>query len=429
LRLSLVPLLALVLWAACDRPSDDPVDTDAVDDTTPATGTATVYFESAPGVPGVGATVVFHAPDGSVVSVGITDAAGELSGDITEGGAVTVMNEATDLVTVFGVKPGDTVRFAGWGFPVASGVAKVRVAANPGAEEYLFAASCGAGYALDTTDPVDVSYAPECLDGLGNLDVYATASNYVGGSRAYTFALGIDPDADITLPTPWRTDWLKPSFSVNGAPDDAFRFSATVASRRGGRYFTSGSQSSVVVAGGGATAQPEVPNGFAEDTLTSVLVEYDIASWGQGLLHRVQEGPVPDDAVYDGADLPAPVRAFTMDVSDPTRPAFELTGGTPLDVGLLRVQYPGSKGSGSWDLVVPGDQTTVRFPALPEEMAPLGPAEGVVPNKLRVYRQRVDGLDAHTLLVGWNVLIRAEAATYYPDFTGGEDTRVNFPDF
>ena len=190
-------MLAAVLFAAACSDSKDE-----------ARGPASVrILEDGPVA---GRDVVFHAPDGSVVTHVQTGADGVAAAEVSPGGMVTVVyasGETMRALTVMGVEPGALVD-VGWGWRIARAVplGKVSVTAPgafAGAAVYVLQIPCASVYTGSVSAPISMDVTSTCVDANGRLQLLAVVYDGSFLPKAFSFVRDIDFGAHAAaVPSP-----------------------------------------------------------------------------------------------------------------------------------------------------------------------------------------------------------------------------------
>lgn len=329
--------------------------------------------------------VVFHDPDGNVIST-ITSTAAEVRETVPSGSMITALPELVtqpySLYTVVGVEPGETYDFYGNTFQTF--VMELALpGAYKGADFYTYDQGCGYNEVIaDPTMITPVTLLNYCTEkGLPlTLFAYAFAD---GVLLAHSIAehVVLDEASPRIAFAPWETNVItaETSYSNNGDPDSLIEL--TRAANLGGYY------------------QIDF-RGFFEPaaTVTSTHVSGD---WGSiAGVSRTNDSDyserieyLPDFAPrrFDvAADLlPFPGLATPTELDQP-RPLVQWPAPTePLDAIFIELEMISP--SIFWTFTVPPNSTSLRVPALPAEYAVMEPHRSV--NHLaRVLHLEIDSI-------------------------------------
>jgi hypothetical protein len=170
-----------------------------------------------------GASVVFHAPDGSVVAHVMTDSNGEATHEVTAGSMVTIVYQEV-VHTRLGVMPGDliqqTLPYNNTVTPDTSvGTVHLNAPANPpeGTVTYTFMhPSCGAATASVSSWTFDVK--ERCTDDTGHSHFLIAANGADGVPLMYALALDtyVNPGTTTEVtPASWSTALFAAELGLN----------------------------------------------------------------------------------------------------------------------------------------------------------------------------------------------------------------------
>ena len=367
-------LAAMLLLAACDS-------ADA------ARGPASVrILEDGPVA---GRDVVFHAPDGSVVTHVQTGADGVAAAEVSPGGMVTVVYTESSTVralTVMDVQPGDVIE-VGWGWrlgrSVLLGEASVTApGAFAGAAVYVLQIPCAAVYTGSLAAPIAMDVTSSCVDANGRLQLLAVVYDGSFLPKAFSFVRDIDfgaHTAAVTLP-PWRTDWQDVAVELRNPPASASDVSASL-TLRPSTSSLSGDGVSRSWTGGALSFPLRLPRGFAD------AVSYEVNVWSipgrpgersrQGVFGTWPATGIPPTLSVDAAaDLLPRLHTPLLDATDLARPRVTWSAtGDIAGATALRVEIAWGRAS-TWAIVAPaGTALPLTVPALPDALAAFRPPD------------------------------------------------------
>ena len=339
--------------------------------------------------PVAGRDVVFHAPDGSVVTHVQTGADGVAAAEVSPGGMVTIVytsGETVRALTVMGVEPGALVD-VGWGWRIARAVllGKVSVTAPgafAGAAVYVLQIPCASVYTGSVAAPIAMDVTSTCVDANGRLQLLAVVHDGSFLPKAFSFVRDIDFGAHTaaeTLP-PWRTDWQDVAVELGNPPDAVSDASASLTLRPS----TSSLQGDSVTRSwtGGTLSFPlRTPRGFAD------AVSYEVDVWSipgrpsersrQGVFGTWPATGIPPTLSVDAAaDLLPRLHTAVLDATDPARPRVTWSAtGDIAGATALRVEIAWGRAS-TWAIVAPaGTPLPLTVPALPDALAAFRPPD------------------------------------------------------
>jgi hypothetical protein len=379
-----------------DRRGDGGPDDDATPgdpDAAPVTGLVTVHVAVA-GAPVAGATVAFHTAGGTLLDVQETDAAGDTTGQVSDGGQVTTslpLNGAT-LFTVTGVMPDEVVTIDPhvWSTGDAGTLAVSAANGSAGATLYL-AETCATEQVLpDIQVPTEVALAAGCLDAGGTFDLLVRATTG-GATTAYRQVLDATPDADlatdVVLPAPWRKNLDPAAVSITDAA--GFATSATAGARavRSGRSFHLGFDSGDVAAGEDVALEVPVPGSFAERVLVQAVLLGD-----EGVSMIWQEQAPPGALAVSGADFLLAPSAIDVDAGGTGLRVTWDDQAPAADLQAVFVGHDTIAGLRTWVVVVPPGAGSVSLPIdLPDAFDGPGLGDVVWTNVAAIETSVLDG--------------------------------------
>jgi hypothetical protein len=337
-----------------DAPSASPDADTGVDaappdaaDSTPVTLTAGVGF----GEPQVGSSVVFLAPDDTVILDTTLDANGQASAAMPAGGSVAMilpppsaLAGSPSLGTVWvwtGVEPGDQLVFGRPSPGVDS--ATVTVPVYAGATQYRVATSCG--QAFSPTNVVEVGYCG------AQTDFYVEAAS-VGGYLGYARVDGVTTGAtvDLTAATYVGTRTVD---IVSTLPLDVAAHSEYAIWRGDTTPYSMGPLAAT-------TSSFPVPD------LAGVItanVHVTRTGYREQITHVTR--PVADTVAVDTtALLLGNLDTVTYAAGD-AQVSWTVTGGAGIDHAVADVHLSRAGSELLWHLSRPGDTTSIGIPHLP----------------------------------------------------------------
>jgi hypothetical protein len=370
---NLVALLMIV--SACgdpegvtlvDAPPDDapdPIDapTDAIDapaDAPSPVGTVTVSVRDFTGAaPDDGAMVHFTRADGTFMSSVATDAAGNASGEVEDGGMVTVEFTAVTspisirpFQTVGGVRIGDHLEFGGRVATTTLGTVTVEFPALAGSTAYTLEGPCLMGSSPATTPSIAGTLVAGCT---APYDI--TIRTTIGGAIQYLHATDVTPQVGttLTLSGTWAAA-TRPTATLVGAP--AVTTLAAQVRRILGHHDAGMGVSAMITPGDPATLRWPHPDGYDGALKFEVRYETD-----DEVSTEVFLNPAPAEPTIDVTRRVPQV--FVQPDGNGLR--WTLSGGTAVDT--IRVLGIGS--DVLWTVVLPPTSDRLvkpQFPGVPD---------------------------------------------------------------
>ena len=231
----------------------------------------------------VGATVIFHGPDGAALGTGTTDASGSATFDTFEaGGAVTIVapGPTTYMLTAFDLDPGTFVAdpTGGAGTPEDVGEMDITFPGTLGsATNYQARNGCGTR-SSGAADPLSLDVTRRCATEDNRASALGVATNVDGDLVGYSLRsdvliTGIDP-AQITLPA-WNTDFDDFVVTATNVPATATEVSGSTDVYQSGIALYYGTSERVVPAGGNIDLPMDDVMRGSDSLVVNVGVEYD----------------------------------------------------------------------------------------------------------------------------------------------------------
>jgi hypothetical protein len=211
-RSPIILALALSALVACG----DNGEVTGPDDVGEQTASITV---SRAGAPVADHVVLIHDQDGNLVAEATTDRAGTVRFDVAELAAVTVATELGNLVTIAGIRAGDSVAWSPEQEAQRQIVGTVAVtasgAADLSADQFRYMACGRTETGTDPQESVSIAVDNPCLRGNGDLSVFAVASTQdeVGATQLLAFTgrrrlvPKIGENTVVNFGAAWSTDW------------------------------------------------------------------------------------------------------------------------------------------------------------------------------------------------------------------------------
>jgi hypothetical protein len=323
--------------------------------------------------PALGVPVVFHDSSGAALATVETGADGKATGEIPEGGQITVAR-AEDLVTIAGAEIGASYVVGGEVAParVPLGNAQITtpgaLAGAPAGATYSVSVGCSAQSFTPASGNVSVPVFPSCQGSGGTVHVLARVLDGNGGLAGFSAvtALAASSGWTATLPAWVTSDAL--TLSVTSAPAGTLALGGELDFVLGGRVFQ-GSR----LAATGTTASFDFPFDAAAVDGVSLTA---IASFGAGesFSSQTQIGELTGAQSLALADVLLP-RITNVSVSSGARAEMTFSSAGSLagvDGGVATFNW---EDEGIWRVVVPpGASSPIKLPALPDELAELRPS-------------------------------------------------------
>lgn len=401
MRASTFVLVVAVWLPACISDATDPLDESQVvpfERRVPGGEvTVQVYGRTGSGIRSLsGFPVLFHTPSGALLSRSTTDASGRARGFAVRGGAVTIVERGSRiLTTIFDVAPGDalTVGDVGsWG-PALLGTATVEVPLSPNSpdDEYDIQGPCTQGNSGDdSSDPptsVPVQLWPACPATRPTV-----AISYQSNFQAMTGYL-YDPAASFI---PGRTTmlngaWLPPGtfdLALTGVPGDVgLRVHRFLVGQLIFQFMTS----TFLVRDGSFAEQFRRDAIVGDGTMTTILFGWGGGAGGFNSIQEYHAGQTVALTADVSADLIArPVDEVAaigqLSPHGPNVPvggSWRLVGNNTADgmIAQLRARDHNLNAESTWTAVLPPGTLQYRLPRLPEDLVDLWTG---VPSLLRV---------------------------------------------
>lgn len=329
--------------------------------------------------PAEGVLVIFHDPNGAVVSSARTNAAGQVISSGRAPAQVTVAlgkPVAPRLLTYVAVEAGDVLNVtddADDGETSENLGSYAVTLPGPQALASYYDVNVGpcTGDVQDPVEPVAVRLRAPCLRASNGVLARAVGE---GGLEAFALKKGNAPPAKGTTASVVLTAWETPgtlTVNVTNAPGGSFG-SVRSGVVLDGQYIQG--YGSLYIEGSSLSAPVEIPKG-ADAHQFALFLSLD-GNYGsqRGLIARVagtattaaldMAGVLPSitDASIDSTDVVRPTTSWTSDSLAATK-----GGAVFLDF------HDESHGARTWEFVVPPGTTSVRAPALPADAADWAP--------------------------------------------------------
>jgi hypothetical protein len=377
----------LVTLAACQDPDHQGSPVDGTPDAAPSsTGSSDpvdaapspVTVIIAPGDLGSEGVAVFQDPAGGTTVVP-TDG-GIAASRLAQGGTVTVAwtepGATQQVVTIFGVAPGDALRLDPVG-PDPSSVGDQTVhfdSAVTGAQQYVASFGCNGIAVSDPSQPATLpGPSSDCADVSGRVDVLATAQDASGAVLAYAYAKGAPPAGAAISLTPWSTPGAR-SVTITDVPAAASELDYELRLVANGLVFAPyPTQVVTALASDPAPFTFLDPPGFADQLEHHLDVTYVVPGQRGKQETIVRETHAGDRTLDLGATVLPHLSGLNVDLGTPARPAITWTAAgamTGADGGVVRLGWSGTS-ERTWTLVFPpGTDGAIVAPLLPDAIAP-----------------------------------------------------------
>jgi len=362
-------------------------------------GTVTVTMYSS-GLPIVGATVLFHGPDGSLVDRVMTDADGKASKEVLPGSSLTTIRLEGDfgfLATYYGVEPGDEI-VTGTPPGVSPEPETMDVTFDDSAgSDFVVHHSCGAN--SGAASPITATLNTLCDRANEDFLLVLRTDGQPTGFKAMNDVPLVDEGA-VVVPDGAFTAMSSFNAMLTGIPGDVTEIFADygVTSDDGTSFLSS---ASVVPDAGTEGLVLPYPGGFGA---TSTLTLFVVSSTGYGTQRRQSSATsAPASGGVNLTDSLLPwiegEPAFTLATGSVS---FTTTGAGSWDLGQCFLQYA----QDNWYLYAPPGTTTIALPEFPDDLAGLAPEGG---DSVSVACGMIDSdaLDADEMRV------HAENSTFY----------------
>jgi hypothetical protein len=352
----------------------------------------TVLVESAGG-PESGKTIVFSDSTGALIATDTTNALGVAAEAVPANSQVTAIlgtADAPNLVTVTGVQPGD--QLTAIDTSQSEAVVDFTLPPTPADAGQVGAYEVHAGVcsSFDDGNTGVLDLPSGCVGPQGTFPFLALAD---GESGPIAFlaqnnnALAADGGTTTLSPSgTWVQTMGTEDVTVNDLPSDSFPI-ISYSEVASGLPFPSSDE------------EPETMDAGFESTFSThpgypdfVQTEVQTQTAGDGnsvmVLAVANRAPAPTIASpsgsvsFDGSEFLPTITDASIDTTDPIRPSVTWTPSSPLTAAVatfVSIQWndqtdAGDELSGTWTLVVPASQTTVRLPALPDAASASGPS-------------------------------------------------------
>jgi hypothetical protein len=376
----------------------DAVPDDAAPDAAPAAVTVTAKLR---GAPAANLPVVWHDSTGSLLGQTSTDASGNATLAMPDGGLVTVVDsrETGEVMpmTVGGVEPGDALTFTLAevtleGTPVTT--ATLAVPSMPGLIGYQFHSGCE-GMSTGSGSPnVLARIKTHCLDAAENFHVLGLAYGSDGLPRAWTL-LADQPKTTTAATFPaWSESLETATLALGGLPTTTESTSLEMALRIGGipRYWHNSS-----VDGASGTATMHVPPGTGNARFWQGVALLPAAGGFRPVLGVFAvTDTTQTTTAFDFGAAPLPrVDSVALDFTAAPKVSWGVTGASGgTDSVVLYVSARQNDREIDWYISLPpGTQSPFTLPALPGDLASLVPAATGDPDVFLMLVD-VEGLDA-----------------------------------
>ncbi len=417
-RISLFALLAL---AACfdqqtndapedaghfDAPTFDGTIPDSSNPDSPIADTSLPEVEAGPKLvtvvvrnelgPEQGVTIVFHDPNGAVISSGITNAAGLVAQLVPSGSMMTALMGSPTTprpVTVQGVEPGDVLTAFDDSNPtfLNDQIAVDSVPSPPPAETIGYFAGAGRCSAYFNTPPAQIGLSNGCeIGGRAPLLITAAGGPDAGYANVgYTFqkanalpgdggTLHISPDGG------WTTTFTTQTLSATGMSDAGGfgGFSFMEVTGNVPAWTTSGFPTAPL--DGGPLNQPFQGHPGYADFVQGEANIVVFRSGSSSVAAIATRGAAPTTSTTTSLDLSQIlplISAATLDSTTPARPSVTWTADGSLastDGAVVVIRWitrldGGGTASGTWTIVLPPTATIAKAPTLPSTAAAWAP--------------------------------------------------------
>ncbi|MEJ7598198.1 MAG: hypothetical protein WKG01_09840 [Kofleriaceae bacterium] len=374
----------------CGSVTSNPPD-GAVGDATPdgpSVGEATLEVKLG-GVATSGLNVVFQDTLGAVVTEATTDASGKATATVHVGAMITVAVSANELITITGVKPGETILLKNPPPYDGTSVGQVTFSATQEANNKSF-------YRADLGD--DQYFTLQTMTSgartmnllRGNIDaagkfsmvvaVYDASDKIISYASSSNLTPTIGGTTAVSFPSLYRSDVTELNVTLTGAPADASLLAVDSANEQAGMLFAPSSfagldQSSV--AGGNAAVIVPYLGSFGDFVQTTATLRF--MTPGTETFTWARRVPRPAGAfVIDAAATPR-LGSAMLDTATPTRPvaSWTITGNAAAgDANIARLTWrDAGGGSFTWHAYVAPDATTFTFPVVSTALAPQAPSQ------------------------------------------------------
>ncbi|MBS2014448.1 MAG: hypothetical protein JST00_16295 [Deltaproteobacteria bacterium] len=387
------------LWAVARPPGTSPPSSPSASSHAPlrdaappgprGRASALVYDE---GHPVADRWVVFHDADGEVISSVKSDHEGRASGDVPEGGMITVLygTSVQHLVTFTAVKPDDEVLVGEKEDDEAQpgdSVARAAVTlppAFPSATRYGVSLGVGLTEVLDPTRPVTMPVLRRFVGDDKRFPVLAVAIGE--GETLLAYAHASAPSGatdggtvDVRL-GPWSKDWREHRLALTKAPAGATTALASLAMTSGKDRFDCGRRRSPF-ADGAATAAFAVPAPLGKTAIVHLEVAYGATSDRAFFSRRIPSLATQTNLDLSALLLPRVTRP-SMDLGRTSaRPVVRWEaegGGAKTSAIVVQVSWPETK-EHRWTVVAPPSASPrVELPALPPSLGTWAPDGGAL---------------------------------------------------
>lgn len=368
------------------KPPDSGVDDAAPDG--PLVGDATLEVKLG-GLATPGLKVVFNDAQGAVTTEAMTDGDGKATATVNVGAMITVAVSASELITITGVNPGETVLLKNPPPFDDTTVSTVNFGSSQEATNKSY-------YRADLGDDLYVT-AINMTQGARTLDLYRSnldaagkfhmvAATYDAANKiiSYAFVTNFTPTmggtTTVTFPSNYRSDVVNMNVTLSGAPADANLMVVNSANEQSGLLFApssfAGADNSSVAGGNAAVIVPYLGS-FGDFVQTSAEVRF--ATPGTETFTYTRRVPRPAGAfVIDAATTPR-LGGAALDTTTPTRPVASWTiagDGAAGDANIVRITWrDAGGGSFAWYTYVAPDATSITMPAVSAAMAPQAPSQ------------------------------------------------------
>lgn len=357
----------------------------------------TVYDD---GQPLAGRSVVFHGRDGRVLSSTTSGPDGKASGEVEEGGMITVAygTSVRRLITFTSVEPGDAILVGEKDDDEANAGASVAEATVQLPGPHAGAARYGVSLGVGVTDVADSARAvamPVLRRYVTRGNEFATlglAFDAKGTALAYAFGWtklgarggdgGNDRDGGSAIATKlsaWREDWREHVVVLANAPNGLSTVDAALAIVAGEDRFECGRQQTRI-AGGAATLHFRVPKPLGTTALVRLELGADAAT-GDKIVHFARPKAIALETRLDLATLLVPrvTNAKVERGSSLARPIvrWDEAGGASAKptAAIVQLAWPETK-EHLWTIVAPhlaSASHRIEVPALPPSLASWAP--------------------------------------------------------
>jgi hypothetical protein len=334
--------------------------------------------------------VVFHEGDGRVVSSVKSGADGKASGEVHEGGMVTVLygTSVRHLMTITGVEPGDELVVGEKDNDEAEPgetIAKAKVTLpgpHPKATKYAVTLGLGSTEVGDPTAAHPMPVLKRFLLEKKKFPALGLAFDAQGEPAAYAFAWGAldnepkeggpTPDVNVRLPA-WSTDWREHSFALSNPPTGFTQGRATLGIVSGEDRFERGQREFTLDPQDASSTKPTlrflVPRPLGETAIHRI--ELQSASGDRAVVARRVKKLPSETAVDLRKELLPHVANMITHSPSAGRPSLKWTikgDAGAADATVLQVAWPETR-EHVWTIVLPPKtKTSFELPSLPDTL-------------------------------------------------------------